>query len=128
MKLDRDRTLGVLLTFALLAAAAYLLFQPGFLTYYFAGPGKTPWWERAVWGNVWACVPCGVLAVLYARAKLAAHRKAQHDEHVEAMAEAKHHTMLAEEMHHKLSTGKDHPRVVARMAAGEHPTPPRPDQ
>jgi hypothetical protein len=39
-----------------------------------------------------------------------------------------HNRLLSEEIHHKLHTGKDHPRVVARMAAGEHPTPPRPDQ
>ena len=81
--------LGVLLGLALIGAAVYLVFQPDFLGYYFAGPGgEGHWYLRAVWGNVWAAVPCSVLAVLWARAKLAAHRKAQHEEHLERMAQA----------------------------------------
>lgn len=91
MKPDRDRVFGILLTMWLVAGAAYLAFQPGFLGYYFFGPGSTPWYERAVWGNVWAAAPCGVLAFLYARAKLAAHRKAQQQEHQERLAQAEQH-------------------------------------
>ena len=34
-----------------------------------------------------------------------------------------HTESLLEEVHHKLHTGQDHPRVTARLARGEHPTP-----
>lgn len=33
------------------------------------------------------------------------------------------HQQLTEEIHHLLYAGKPHPRVQARVAAGEHPTP-----
>jgi hypothetical protein len=38
------------------------------------------------------------------------------DEHLE---HTKHQTMLMEEIHHKIHTGKDHPRVIARTKAKE---------
>jgi hypothetical protein len=37
-------------------------------------------------------------------------------------AHAEHQSKLVEEMHHLAHTGKEHPRVIARRAAGEHPT------
>jgi hypothetical protein len=35
-------------------------------------------------------------------------------------AHARHQTMLAEEMHHRLEHGEPHPRVQARIERGEH--------
>ena len=77
------------------------------LAYNFA-PAHEPWWHGNIYGNIWAWILCGVLAGLWIRAKLIAHKE------------------LLEEIHHRLHTGIPHPRVQQRIDAGEHPTLDRP--
>jgi hypothetical protein len=69
-----------------------------FLQYNFAPAGK-PFWEGAVWPNTWAMLPCGFVAWLYARAKIAAaHAKLDaHTAELRALRTA--HTELAKKLH-----------------------------
>jgi hypothetical protein len=39
-----------------------------FVHYFFAEPGA-PWYHAAVWGNVVAVIPCGILAFAWSRTK-----------------------------------------------------------
>lgn len=45
------------------------IFLTHFLEFFFAPPGVA-WYQGNVWGNVVAIIPCGILAVLWARTKL----------------------------------------------------------
>jgi hypothetical protein len=78
-----------------------------FLHFFFAQPGQ-PWYQAAVWGNVVAIAPCGIIAFLWGRAVERRH-----------LLHLKHGNMLLEELHHLAHTGEPHPRVTARLAAGE---------
>jgi hypothetical protein len=80
-------------------------------TYNFA-PAHEPWYHGNIYGNMWAWILCGALAAMWIRAKfIAVHNKLREHKH------------MLEEIHHKVHTGKDHPRVVARLSSGKHPTP-----
>lgn len=104
-----------------------------FLEFFFWTP-HTPFYKAAVWGNVVAVVPCGILAVMWSRSKTAATHALLRQHHAEdqahqalVLAHAEHQSQLAEEQHWLAYTGRPHPRVEARRAAGEHPTPKRKD-
>jgi hypothetical protein len=87
-----------------------------FLHFFFAQPGQ-PWYQAAVWGNVVAIAPTGILAFLWGRAVERRHAIL-----------ASHHLMLLEELHHLVHTGEHHPRVKARVAAGRPHTPSLPSK
>lgn len=89
--------------------------------HYFYVPSTGPWYTGNVWGNVF--VGPVVLAIGYAwsKTKFWPLRPAQH-----ALAHVKHLVVMTEELHHFHATGELHPRVQARIDAGEPPTPPRP--
>ena len=94
-----------------------------FLRFFFDEAGA-PWYRAAVWGNVVAVVPCGIIGFLWSKTRFwplnLLHAKLD-----EAVAHHRHTTMLLEEVHHLMHTGQEHPRVAARREAGEHPTPER---
>jgi len=64
---------------------------PWFWEFFFANPQQPHFYEAAVWGNVAAVLPLGILGYLYLRSRheavLAAHRelKAAHVEHAEKL-------------------------------------------
>jgi hypothetical protein len=59
-------------------------------------------------------------------AKLDGHIKSQHDHNQIMQAHAEHQSQMVEEMHHLAHTGKNHPRVLARLKAGNGHTPEKP--
>lgn len=67
------------------------------------------WFWSEIKGNLLAVPPCGLVAAVWARWKV--------------LPAWRRHREMIQEVHHKLHTGRDHPRVEARRARGEHPTP-----
>jgi hypothetical protein len=96
-----------------------------FLTHfveYFYLPSHGPWYLGNVYGNVFVWPLVALVGFAWSKTKFWPLRPLKH-----ILSHVIHHTMLMEEIHHKLHTGEDHPRVQARRAAGEHPTPRRDD-
>ena len=95
-----------------------------FLTHwfqYFYVPGHGPWYSGNVWGNVFVIAVIVPLGFAWSKTKFWPLRPVKHAlEHLQS--HARHQTQLVEEMHHLAHTGKEHPRVIARREAGQHPT------
>ncbi len=93
---------------------------------FFFSPHGQPWWMGNAWGNVAAVVPCAILAavlgLLWSKTSYWP-LNAIHERMDRIEASHRHNKMLMEEIHHKLSTGVDHPRVTTRLRLGQHPTP-----
>lgn len=64
------------------------------------------WYHGAVWGNVEAMVPCGILAAAWAYTA----------ERARKLRESKRHELL-EELHYLAHTGEIHPRAQERLDA-----------
>lgn len=87
------------------------------------------WWAffwPEVRGNVLAIVPCALAGWVWSKTHYwplnLIHAKLD-----ETLSRHRHAQLMLEEMHHLMHTGEEHPRVKARRAAGEHPTPRRDD-
>lgn len=77
--------------------------------------------EAVINASVGASVTAAIAGVTYALHR--ARERAAALRHKAAMAHARHQTMLAEETHHYVHTGKPHPRAQSRIDLGGHATP-----
>lgn len=76
-----------------------------FLQFFFAQPHQ-PWYQAAVWGNVVAVVPCGILGFLWGdRCFKRLHKKLNVNR------------QIAEEIHHFVHHGVPHPDLEERQRA-----------
>lgn len=95
-----------------------------FLTHWFefnySGQPGEPWYHAATWPNVFVIAITFSAGWVWSKTKFWPLRPLKH-----ILAHVRHHTMLLEEVHHLAHTGKPHPRVQARIDAGEPPTPRR---
>lgn len=91
-----------------------------FLEYNYA-PHSAPWYTGAIWPNVVVISVTATLGWLWSKTRYWPLRPLKR-----LVAAHAHSSMLIEEMHHLAHTGEEHPRVQARRAAGNHPTPTAP--
>lgn len=85
-----------------------------FFRFFFAEPGQ-PWFHAAVWGNIVALVPSGVLAWMWARSSKAATHALLRQHHAEAMEQRETHELHAEQRHVELL--ESHKKLGAKLNA-----------
>lgn len=96
-------------------------------------PTHGAWYTANVWGNFFVVPILVAGGFLWSKTRFWPLRPIKHaiqDAHRkldESLAHHHHNQLMIEELHHKLHTGEDHPRVKARKEAGLHPTPVKPD-
>ena len=91
-----------------------------FVQYNYAPAGQ-PWYAGATWPNVFVGPTIIVVGWLWSRTRFWPLRPLNH-----AVAHLKHVVTMTEELHYLAHTGEYHPRVKARVAAGEPHTPEAP--
>jgi hypothetical protein len=88
-------------------------------------PRGRPFYEGADWPNAFILLVLVPAGFLWSKTRFwplnLLHAKLD-----QALAHHQHAMLLLEEVHHRIHTGEDHPRVAARREAGQRPTPRRP--
>lgn len=99
----------------------FAFFLTHFIHFFYGEPGA-PWYHAAVWGNIVAVTILAPAGFLWSKTRFWP-LNLVHSKLDEIVSHHKHISLMTEEIHTFMHTGKEHPRVATRRAAGNAPTP-----